>query len=84
MAVQRHIIVVEHMRSDAIDEGRSVDLAALAGRDQRCFGGTISAGELAVNQGNDGVARARDHYAEAIREPRLRHRLGLPRHGTQL
>jgi len=26
-------LVEEHMRSDAIDEGRSVDLAALAGRD---------------------------------------------------
>ncbi len=66
MTVEGDVVVIEHMRSDPVDERRIRDPAAFAPRNE---GRTVSyrgAGERPIHQADDRLARAGHHHSVAI------------------
>src|SRR5665213_1456608 len=68
MAVKRDVVVVEHVRGDAVDQGGGVQAAPLARWNERgscaiCRGADA---QLPINERSLGIARAGDQYAKAV------------------
>src|ERR1700719_3403089 len=66
MAVERHVVVIQHVRGNAVDQGRGLGAAPGAGRNERSERRAAAMSQFAIDQRNLRVARARDHNAEAI------------------
>ena len=66
MAVESHVVVVEHVRGDAIDQCGGFGIAPRARRNERGEGRTAAAAQFAINQGNRRIARSRDQNAETV------------------
>ena len=79
MAVQRDVVIVEHVRGNAVDQRRIVDVATAERRDEGGKRAAVGCGQLAIDEGDDGVAGAGDHHAEAVGETGLRDVPGLAR-----
>jgi hypothetical protein len=83
MAVERHVVIVEHMGSGAIDERRVLGIALVQRRNERCQLGPVRARNLLVQQPHDRIPRPRNHHTEAVGDPDLGNGLGLGRNVGQ-
>ena len=79
MAVQGDVVIVEHMRGDAVDQRRIGDVATAERRDEGCKRAAVGRGQLAIDEADHRLAGAGDHHAEAIGETGLRDVPGLAR-----
>ena len=66
MAVERDVVVVEHVRGNAVDQGRGLGAAPRARRNERSERRAAAMTQFAIDQRNLRIAAARDQNAEAI------------------
>ena len=66
MAVERHVVVVQHMRGNAVDQGRGLGAAPRARGNERSERRAAAVAQLAIDQRNLRIAAACDQNAEAV------------------
>ena len=66
MAVERNVVVVQNVRSNAIDQRRGFDRAPAARWNERSECAAASVTQFAIDERDRGVTRASDQNAEAI------------------
>jgi hypothetical protein len=69
MPVETDVVVVEHVRGDAVHQGGGFGTAPRARRNERGEGRTAASAQFAINQGNRRIARSRDQNAETVGDP---------------
>ena len=77
MAVERDIVIVEHVSRNTIDQSGILDIAPLTGGNERGKAGSVAAGQLAIDQCDYALACACDHHAETVGEAGLGDGLGF-------
>ena len=66
MAVERHIVVVQHVRGNAVDQGRGFGTAPRARGNKRSERRAAAMAQLAIDQRNFRIAAACNQDAEAV------------------
>jgi hypothetical protein len=83
MSVERDVVIVQHVSRGAVDERRILDVSLLQRRNERGEGRGVRPGHFPVKQGDDRIARAGDHHAEAISDAGLGDGLSVGRNILQ-
>lgn len=79
MAIERDIVVVQHVSGGAIHESRILDVSSLERRNEGGEGVAVGAGQFPIDERDHGVLRTGDHHAKTIGDAGLGDRLGFRR-----
>ena len=79
MAIERDIVVVQHVSGRAIHESGILDVSSLERRNEGSEGAAVGAGHFPIDERDHWILRTGDHHAETIGDAGLGDRLGFGR-----